>query len=547
MSDFELVLMDGRPGPEWTGVIDDPDEYRIDYSGRYASSFKGSATVQAWGTRVTIENLIYNNRTNTTTFELVVGGYPGANHGLVFLNFTDTRRIPSAPLNSGITELKVYRPGYPLNTTKIFTDEYVALCKAADFACYRFYNVQNIWDGEPPYPAKTTWKNRKTPFDAAQTDMSALNGKRDEWCWEYIVKLSNILQKDIWICIHQSCDQDYVENLARYLKDSLDQSVNIYIESSNEVWSPAQATHGPYNQAEAQARGITFDQNHARRTVELSQWFANVFGQAEINHRVRVIMAGQHAYNGRSDNHLNYINTTFGPPKNYIYATSTALYFGSSSADSPDPATILAGMRTEIAAQINDPSVSTYRMNHIGKAASWNLPGGCTSYEGGPHLPAGGGTTNLDAQIQTHRLPGMADVLFANYLDGWKDIGGGLALHFTLASAYSRYGCWGLTDDYTNPHRNAKMGAAAVIASTATGIVRIERPTESGIGVSPNPATGYITLRSSGSQSARITDVLGRECWNGIVNGSAAVDATAWNRGIYFILSGGNAVTIVKQ
>jgi hypothetical protein len=548
LSDFDLVLLDGRPATEWTGAIDDPEEYRVDYSGRYAGSFRGSGTVQASGTSVSVENTAYDAQTNTTSFEIVIGGFPGANHGLVFLSFTNTSRTPAAPLNTGITELKVHRPGYPLNTNKVFTDEYLALCKAADFACYRYYTMQNIWNGEPAYPEKTLWADRKIPADASQNSMANINGKRDAWCWEYIVQLSIILKKDIWVCIHLSCDENYVKNLAQFLKDSLDPAINIYVESSNELWSPTQTTHGPYNQADAQARGITFDQNHARRTVELSQWFAEVFGQSEINKRIRVIMAGQHAYNGRSDNHLNYINDTFGPPKDYIYANSIALYFGSSNASSTDPDAIVSGMIDNINSQINDTQVSTYRKNHLDKAVSWDLPGGCTSYEGGPHLPAGGGTTNLDAQILAHRTEGMEQVLMHNFIQGWEELGGGLAMYFTLSSSYNRYGCWGLTDDYTNPDRNHKMEAVRkIIAQTSTAVGPVLTLLPSTLSVSPNPASTSFTLHYDGKADARITDVLGRTLWKGQVDRTALVNTANWMPGLYFVITGQQVVKLVKR
>ncbi len=469
VSDFDLVLLDGRPATEWSGSIDDPEEYRINYSGRYKCAFKGLANVSVSGTSVSIENKTHDAASNTTYFDLVIAGFPGANHGLTFLSFTGTQRTSGSSLNSGITALKVNRPGYPLNGTKVFTDEYIALCKAASFNCYRFYNLQNIWDGEPTFPAKTKWSFRKTAKDASQRTMANLNGKRDGWCWEYIVALSNILKKDIWINIHMSCDSAYVVELASYLKNNLDPGINIYVENSNEVWSPTQATHGPYNQAEAVQYKITFDQNYARRSVELSKWFGQVYGLMEINKKIRIILAGQHVYPGRSENHLNYIKNQFGEPKNFIYANSTALYFGSSNAASPDTNSINEGMKAEIAKQVSDSLGSLYRLNHIRKARSWNLPGGCTSYEGGPHLPAGGGTSNLDAQIMSHRTVEMGKIVELNYIEAWKNIGGGLAMYFTLSSAYNRYGCWGLTDDHTNPYRNYKMKAAqTILAKTAS-------------------------------------------------------------------------------
>ena len=428
--------------------------------------------------------------------------------------------------SSGISALRVHRPGYARTTTQVFTDEFIRLCRSAPFQCYRYYNVQNIWDGEPVWPEATTWEQRKTPQDAAQVSMANLNGKRDGWCWEYIIELANVLGQDIWINIHQSCDSTYVRQLATMLQRDLNASINIYVESSNEVWSPTQATHGPYNAARAAQLGITFDQMHAHRTVELSRWFADVFGASEINQRIRLVMAGQHAYNGRSDNHLNYINTTFGAPRSFIYATSTATYHGSTAATDPDPIVVANGMVDDIRGQITNTSSNLYRQNHITRAAQWNLVGGCTSYEGGPHLPAGGGTANLAAQIRAHRTQQMADAICYNYNDGWFGIGGGLAIYFTLTSAYNRYGCWGITDDPSIPNRNYKLSAIKKILEGATSVAQDARPPLS----SPTDPT----------QVPQLFDLLGRriECaWDVTSAGTMHPIVRGWS-GIGFVRTG---------
>jgi hypothetical protein len=42
-------------------------------------------------------------------------------------------------------------------------------------------------------------------------------------------------------------------------------------------------------------------------------------------------------------------------------------------------------------------------------------------------------------------------------------------MHFTLSSAYTRYGCFGLTDDILKPERNFKYAALREVAMGATG------------------------------------------------------------------------------
>ncbi len=541
-SDFDLVMLDGRPVPEWAGSIDDPEQYRIDYSGTYKGALTGQAEVRASGTAVTVQNLRYDATSNTTFFDVVVGGYPGLNHGLVFLNVRNTRRTPTSANGSGITDLRIMRPGYDLETNKLFTDEYVAACKAANFSCYRFYNVQNIWDGEPAFPAKTTWQQRKTSDDACQVSMLGLNGKRDGWCWEYIIELANILKKDIWINIHMSCDSMYVQSLCTLIKETLDPSINVYVESSNEVWAPSQNTHGPYNQAEAQMYGISFDENHARRTVELARWFEEGFGSGSLHNRIRIIMAGQQVYIGRTDNHLNFINRRFDAPNRYIYATSTALYFETDSPLSTSTAEINAGMISQIQRQATDPTNNLNRQRHVLKAAEWNLPGGCTSYEGGPHVPAGGGTDNLAALITSHRSSLMGEVLRENYLQGWNHINGGLAMHFTLVSSYNRFGCWGLTDDVKYPYRNYKMRAIRdMLADTATSV---EQTTEADVVLYPNPAFDVVHVRGVGEdQRSIVTNLLGQEVARFV---GSRLDISSLAPGVYVLRVGTRAMILAR-
>ena len=536
MSDFEMVLMDGRPVLEWGGVVYDPEEYRVDYSGTYKACFNGQADLSVWGSGASIQNKTFDDEENKTYFDLVIPGPPQAEHGIVFLTVSNTMRTQESPINTGITNLVVNRPGYPLETEKIFTDEYLELCRAANFECYRYYGIQNIWGIEPVFPATLDWNNRKVPEDASQTQMPSI-GKLDPWCWEYIIELANILDRDIWICIPISADRNYVVSLAQMLNDELNPGINIYIENSNEVWSPTHESHGAYNQAQAEHYGISFDQNYGRRSVDLTNWFAEVFGEDQINKRIRNILAGQQVYLGRHDIHLEYIDDNFGPPKDYIYALSTAIYFGTSN-PAGDPDEINDGMIEEINSQIEDDENALNRSAHIKKNNDWDLPGACTSYEGGPHFPAGGGTENLGNAIESHRTVKMGDIMKLNFKEGWADLGGGLACVFNMAGGYNRYGCWGLTDDYTKPFRNHKMQAIKDLIGGWTSVVDIE--TEGLIlKAYPNPVEENLKIRLNENKydeaNVRIIDPKGNMVFSGKIsvnNGEIEI-----NRGNY-IFSG---------
>jgi hypothetical protein len=62
---------------------------------------------------------------------------------------------------------------------------------------------------------------------------------------------------------------------------------------------------------------------------------------------------------------------------------------------------------------------------------------------------------NRANRIRAIRDPRQAMLYQHNFADCFWDLGGNLAMQFTLSGAYSRYGAWGLTDDLSKPDRNS--------------------------------------------------------------------------------------------
>ena len=148
----------------------------------------------------------------------------------------------------------------------------------------------------------------------------------------------------------------------------------------------------------------------------------------------------------------------------------------------------------------------------------------------------------------------MDDVLKLNYIEGWKNIGGGLAMYFTLSSEYNRYGCWGLTDDYTNPERNYKMQAVRKIISHNVGInVGINDNSKVGMPIIyPNPAEDYIAilpgithlpLNSNGA----IYTILGELVLKTVIPENLRIDVSGLPVGLYFLQVNGTVGKFVKN
>ena len=170
--DAEFVW-DNRPVAEWAGEIDDPEEYRVDVSGTYKCSFKGRADLSD-PVGGSVENQDYDAATNTTTFDFVVAGPPGEGHGFIIIRFANTRRTPDDTGESGFTEFKMHRPGYPLDTDKVFTDEFIAAIQGIRLEAIRFMPFVGANDIEQTYPTVTEWSQRKLVDDASQARISPI-------------------------------------------------------------------------------------------------------------------------------------------------------------------------------------------------------------------------------------------------------------------------------------------------------------------------------------------------------------------------------------
>jgi VCBS repeat-containing protein len=521
-----VLVNDIRLVAHWEGSIDDPENYMRDFSGTYLGSFTGQGVVISGDEFADFTvTQSYESGTNTTSFDVAV---PQGANGFFWILIIDSQRTPTSPLNSGFTNLRVTVPGYNHDTTQVLTDDFVDCVGAADFTTVRYMRFNYPWDSELPeeatYPDTIAWSERSLPTDAMGTQMAGM--RYESAPWEHTIAAANATGKDMWLCIPVSASTDYVTQLATLVKNNLDSGLNVYVENANEVWNSLSGVDASdYNEAQAQALGLTAEQNYARRTVELCDIFAGVFGASAINTRVRPMICWHFPLLSAVQTMLNWINDNHGAPNTKIYGIASQTYFGGMGAKGQrgtrrwTVAQILDGCMSDIDDQLSD------RQAWLSTAGSWSLPGGYMSYEGGPDF-GGGGTTNIANRILANRDVGMKDVYKYNLLDNWYDLGCGMAVQYNLSSGYNRYGCWGLTDDLAVPDRNHKFQAARdVIADSAnqppvanddsysTGVdetLNVEAPGVLGNDTDPNqdpltaikvsdPSHGSVTLNTDGS------------------------------------------------
>ena len=481
-------IFDGRPVAEWFGTIDDPEAHRVDYGGVHRGSFTGQATLTKIEGPFTLSNQAYDAAKNVTTFDLTMAP-PGPHHGLIVMSFTNTRRTSTGTAGSGITDFRLIRPGYAPAIPQVFTDEFIHTLTSARFAAIRFMGVTNTNNNIEWGPTSTLlqrWNNRKRITDAAQTEIGSLN-KKDGWAWEYLIQLCNQVNMDLWINIPVSVDDDYITQLATLVKNNLNGNLKVYLEHSNEMWNfgflqyswnkaraveEVRAGTANYNYDGNTSEDVWAQRRHAKRTRDAVQLFGNVFGTSEINNRIRGVLAGTGLWEGfivgQLSQMLPYLNANYGPPRNYLYSISEDLYYGGPAAggeagtENYSVQQIVDGMR------VNADSQKSHRQSIIQLAATYGIPGGMSSYEGGPGI-GGGRTENIANRIRAMRDLQQKEVYQRNFATNFWDLGGGLAMQFALASNYSRYGAWGITDDVNVPDRNALFGAVREMIGSGSG------------------------------------------------------------------------------
>lgn len=453
--DFRVVFFDHRPFNAWNNAPDDPQRYVVDVSGTYTLSFQGQATLTSWSDApIMFQNQVYNAASNTTTVNIVFppggGNNSGTigNYGFLMVNFLQTNYATGV---KGVKDIRLLRPGYQHNTPQLFRTAY--LNALSPFSTMRFMDILQTNSSNSGYPNKRTWADRQAPNAPRYTKGAP---------WELVIALGNYTGRDIWINIPVDADSVYVVELAKLMHATLRPDVNIYLEYSNEVWNGG-FTQFQYNydavlqsaeDADIRASTAFDDRRRARRVarqvIKIGEIFEAVMGITVASRtKIRPVFAWQiGGWLPWYDDVLQWMNTTYGPPKNFIYGIASAPYFNESGAASnATPQQIVADMSAN--SDGNVPRIQTLAQY----ANQWQLKH--LQYEGGPDN-GGGSTANIANRINANRLPEIKTAVIHHYKDNWFSANANgtapvgtndVVNYFVMSGGVSRYGCWGATED----------------------------------------------------------------------------------------------------
>ena len=443
----------------------------LNMSGTYALSFNGQATVTVTLGGGTISNQTYDSSSNRTTATLAM------TNADLLLSFTNTQRTSSSATNTGITNVKLMRPtSYGASTSYPVTANFTTLIKGLinGFGTIRFmdYLATNA-------NAQVNWSDRIPPTYATCVVSDANYGWQGKGSpWEYTAILCNETGKDMWICIPAGATDAYITNVANLIAfgsdgtnpytstqanpayPPLNPSLKVYVEYSNEVWNTAGAfTQSAMNHNAAISEvngggsplnfdGDTSDSNWAarrtaKRTVEISNIFRNVFGNAAMMVRVRPVLESQEGYVAfwlLQQTHMleDYYNNpnrvaTPHPPGYFIYGGGGSAYFN------PDNGSATLSLSNIWTSDTFDNAVWAPICQND---SNYDLPvyGKRVAYEGGPSMDNTGHSESIKSQAWSD--PGMTTSV-SSHQTTWDQNGGDLLCYFDSTGDYQ----WGFTHD----------------------------------------------------------------------------------------------------
>lgn len=326
----------------------------------------------------------------------------------------------------------------------IFNPDYLNYMK--DFRVIRFMNMSGI-TRNPVY----AWEDRANIDQATWGGVEGIRGAP----MEVMVELANRLHADPWFSLPHAASDDFIRRFAEYVQQHLDSSLKVYVEYTNEAWNGIFTQHAFVKQR-GQQLGLDPDPNQAaykyysRRSVEVFRLWEQVFGG---NNRLVRVMSGLVGSTQMSKTILSfegaYRYTDAYAVAPYVYGDLAALRKARSVSEvfrvMTDP---------KYAHSLPNEIKSINKQAEIAKSYGVDL----IAYEGGQHLVDM--HTKSDTQhpnnlfYQANRHPQMGTI-YQQLLQGWKQAGGKLFVHFSSPRIYRKYGSFGTKEFITQADSQA--------------------------------------------------------------------------------------------
>lgn len=420
---------------------------RDDLSGRYVFTYEGEGTFQYSGMSVVSQQ--------PGRVVVDISGSPG----IRIMTSNPNNRVRNAALVRE-EQLPYYEAGVTFNPDWI---ERIKDSRQVRYMDWTHTNNSSVRE----------WSERSLPANPMWTV-----GEKASVPLEVQVELANFIGADPWFNIPLLATDEYIRNMAQYVRDNLDPDLKAHVELSNEVWNYGFTHFGTMNQLSTAEWGRPEALGYYQKlATNMAMIWKGEFGN-QADDRLVTVLGGFGTIPYNTQQHM--LGTWWQPhePNEYIPASQAfdayaiTSYFGTS----------LLGSSQSLINAINDTSVD--ELQWMEDYARGQLPGfqnledslpamdvqfaahkailepygvDLILYEGGQHMHYDGGGIGGNASVQDAmrrmmRSQNMAE-MYDDLWDIWQQHGDGPFMHFVDVGHSSRYGTWGLLQslDDTNP------------------------------------------------------------------------------------------------
>ncbi len=326
----------------------------------------------------------------------------------------------------------------------IFNPDYLKFMR--DYKVVRFMNMSGITRNPIRH-----WKDRPLVHNATWGGAEGVRGAPIE----IMVELANRLNADPWFTIPHGADNDYVRRFSLYVKKHLKPNLKVYLEYSNETWNGIFSQHAYMKQGGKRiglkdAPHVAGWKFYSKRAVEMFKIWEQAFGGKQ---RMVRILAGLTGSTDMTETMLKFEDAY----KN-IDAFAVAPYvFG-------DYKALRRARNVQQVFQIMQDKRYYYSLPRVLEAVrkqsalTRKYGVDLVAYEGGQHLIDD--KTKKEMQhpnplfYKANRHPQMG-VIYKRLLNGWKQAGGKMFVHFSSPRQYNRFGSKGIKEYITQPDHTA--------------------------------------------------------------------------------------------
>jgi hypothetical protein len=285
---------------------------------------------------------------------------------------------------------------------------------------------------------------------------------------EVMVDLCNRLQADAWFCMPEEATDEYVSNFARQVKTSLDPSLKVYIEYSNEVWNGMFAANR-YAARKAKELGIGLNERpweqaclyYGRRSLEIFDLWEKEFGGTDRLVRTLAWQAasGKYWLDGQ-------LLSKVDAKKVDALAIAPYISLNAGPQSKPSANEVASWTIDRLMDHVESKSLPQ-SIQHINDAAAiarkYNVKLLC--YEAGQHLVGVSGGDSNDALTrlyhEANRHARMGEI-YTKYYKAWEEAGGDLLCHFSSIGNWTKWGSWGLAEYYNQGPADVPKYAATI-------------------------------------------------------------------------------------